>query len=403
MVNARKDAIVVCLEVGEIVDPSIRWVPIDPGQADVAFGVALDSLPPSGGTLHVLPGSAPYEFQATVDVDKPNVTIRFSAGPSTSANSFLTFPSTGGGLQLFRVLKPRFRCVGAYVKYSAAGVTSDNDRSFFLVSDVAGECDDATFVGCTFEVEQASPGLTNFSCIRSVGVNDAQPRRGLRVCESTFLIHIGVAQSQSWSGPDPLGVCGVRATNTAEVLVAKTVFRGNEQPPPRGTCGPMILLDNCPRSILCDLVFQVIQSVPSTGIAGSLVRVTTHGSQEGHRTVLGRFSFENVNALYAVELIDARSDVVAYANFGRLLGNCEAAITVSGAKSDGLVVAALNFHNVSAGSSTTTRMLDLQAIRNATVSGITFKPFDTHQVPLRIVNGACLNVQVEPEQSVAAP
>ncbi len=408
MVNARKDAIVVCIEVDGPTDPVIRWVPIVPGQADGAFAEALASLPALGGTLHVLPGSQPYVFQNTVLVDKPNVSMRFAAGPALAASSYLTFPATGGPLQLFKLRSHRFRCVGAYVKYSATSTSTDSGRSFFLVTDELGGADDAAFLGCTFAVKQDTPSqapdITNFSCIRSEGLSDSAPRRGLRVSESSFLIDPGTAQSTSWSGADPLGICGVRATNTAEVLVTKTGFLGtNDVPPPRGAGGPMILLDNCPASILCDLVFVLISSIAGVGGEhGSLVRVTTHGTAEGHRTMLCRFLSENNDARYMVELIDARSDVLAFANFGRLLGHCEAGVVVHGAKSDGLVVAALNLHHVSAAPALS-RLLDLQAIRNATVSGVTLKPFTSSQIPLRILNGTCLNVQVEADQAVAAP
>lgn len=361
----RKDAILVGLE-GSAVPPNPNpWVAVTPATAHVAFQLALADLPATGGTLFVQPGSAPYVFGEAVNVDKPNVILRFAAGPRVGTEtSYLTFPNSGGPKELFRVRAPRFRCHDGYVLYSAdndGGLgTSDDDRSCFLVTDELGNADDAAFLDCTFDMEQAaplatSPNLSNFSCIRSSGRTDTNLIQGLRVSGTTFRIRPGTSQTQAWAHARPLGICCIRARNTAEVRVTKTMFLGT-QDSPRGNGGPFVFLDNCPASILSDLVVRAIQTncvqadPPGDYVpAGSIIRITTHGLQEGHRTVLARLAFEVVNARYMVELLEGRHDVIAFANWGRLLPECEAVLYLGGVESRGLAASAMNFHNFQAG------------------------------------------------------
>lgn len=400
----RKDAILVGLEARVVPPHPVPWIPITPATAHVAFQQALQELPASGGTLFVQPGSAPYVFGETVVVSRPDVVLRFASGPrDTGETSFLTFPAGGGPKELFKVVAPRFRCHDAYVKYAATNDqgtgTSDDDRSVFLVTDELGNADDAAFLDGTFDVQQATPGdspsILNFSCIRADGVSEATPIRGLRVGGATFVVREGTRQSQAWSHVGPLGICGVRARNTAEVRVTRSVCRGI-QDSRRGNGGPFVFLDNCPASVLSDLVVRAI----NTGVeeadqpAGTIVRIATHGLEEGHRTVIARISFEVVNARYMIELLDGRHDAVAFGNFGRLIPACEAGVHFGGTSGRGLAASAMNFHNVSGLDSPigSSRAFDIQESADVALWANTVLRYDEPQGFLRVGDEGCANV-----------
>lgn len=414
----RKDAILVGLE-GTAVPPNPNpWVAVTPATAHVAFQLALADLPDSGGTLFVLPGSAPYVFGQAVNVDKPNVTLRFMAGSrETGEASYLTFPDDGGPKELFRVRAPRFRCHDAYVRYEAdneGGMgTSDDDRSCFLVTDELGNADDAAFLDCTFDMKQAtpawdpnepqkSPNLFNFSCIRSSGQADASMIQGLRVSGSTFRIRPGTEQTQPWAHGAPLGICCIRARNTAEVRVTNSMCMGTLDSP-RGNGGPFVFLDNCPSSILSDLVVRAIQTTsvqtdPESGYvpAGSIIRITTHAQQEGHRTVLARLAFEVINARYMVEMFEGRHDVIAFANWGRLVPECEAVLYLGGVESRGLAASAMNFHNFQGGQTPSgqSRAVRLDASADVALWGNIVLRFDENNGFLELGPDSCSNVSV---------
>src|SRR5688572_26290428 len=82
--------------------------------ANVAFQEAIDSLPANGGVLYVMPGTADYVFKATVNVNKPNVTIDFVGG-STLTFASGSFPTTP---DMFLVTQRGFRCSGARVVFA---------------------------------------------------------------------------------------------------------------------------------------------------------------------------------------------------------------------------------------------------------------------------------------------
>lgn len=413
----RKDAILVGLEARVVPPNTDPWVAVTPTSAHLAFQEALADLPDSGGTLFVQPGSAPYVFGETVNVDKPNVTLRFAAGPSVGAEtSYLTFPDSGGPKELFRVRAPGFRCHGAYVLYEAdndGGMgTSDDDRSCFLVTDELVSADDAAFLDCTFDMKQAtppadpnepekSPNIFNFSCIRSSGRADAKLIQGLRVSGTTFRIRPGTPQTQSWAHGRPLGICCVRARNTAEVRVTKTMCIGTTDDP-RGNGGPFVFLDNCPASILSDLVVRAIQTgcvqldPDNYEPAGSIIRITTHSQQEGHRTVLARLAFETINARYMVELLEGRHDVVAFANWGRLVPECEAVLFLGGIESRGLSASAMNFHNFQAGQTPggQSRAVRLESSADVALWGNIVLRFNENNGFLELGSDSCSNVSV---------
>lgn len=414
----RKDAILVGLDARVVPPNPDPWIAVTPASAHVAFQLALADLPASGGTLFVLPGSAPYVFGQTVNVDRPNVSLRFMAGSRDSGEaSYLTFPSSGGPKEMFRVRAPRFRCHDAYVRYEAENGegegTSDDDRSCFLVTDEIGNADDAAFLDCTFDMKQAtpawdpeqpqkSPNLFNFSCIRASGRADANLIQGLRVSGTTFRIRQGTPQTQPWAHGQPLGICCIRARNTAEVRVTKTMCIGT-QDSPRGNGGPFVFLDNCPASILSDLVVRAIQTTsvqpdPQAEYvpAGSIIRITTHGQQEGHRTVLARLAFEVVNARYMVELLEGQRDVVAFANWGRLLPECEAVLYLGGVESRGLAASAMNFHNFQAGQTPSgqSRAVRLEASADVALWGNIVLRFNENNGFLELGSDSCSNVSL---------
>lgn len=404
----RKDAILVGLDARALPPHLFPWIAITPATAHVAFQQALADLPAAGGTLYVQPGSAPYVFGEAVNIDKPNVVLRFAAGPTLAGEtSYLTFPNTAGPKQLFRVRAPRFRCHDAYVRYEAtndggAG-TSDDDRSCFLVTDEVGSADDATFLGCTFDLKQAtpseSPNLLNFSGIRSLGLSEGSLIRGLRVSESTFLIQDGTLQTQAWSHAGPLGICCIRGRNTAEARITKSVCRGVDDVR-RGNAGPFIFLDNCPASVLSDLVVRAIRTYvaepdpPEELPAGPIIRIATHGLEEGHRTVVARLTFELIDGRYMIEFLDGRHDVVAFANFGRLLPHCEAAIHYGGVEGRGLAASAMNFHNINGVASPLheSRSFEVQASADIALWANIVVRFDEKQGFLRLGTESCANV-----------
>lgn len=398
-VVALEDAIFVGL--GARPDQSLtEWIEVDPPNAHIGIGRALNDLPDGGGVLYVMPGSAPYRFGQALSVTKPNVTIRFAGG------AVLGFPPSGGPKQLFHIRAPRFKCYQAHVVHVAENDEgADDGRSCFLVeSGAEHDSDDALFVDPIFEMTQVDDAILGFSCIRAEGHDPEVPRRGLRVSGANFLIHEGVHQMKAWEdtseGPVPYGICAIRCRNSAETIVADTIFRGTSEQLPRGTAGPMILLDNCPASVLSDLVFRLLNLTTDASTPSTLVRITTHGGHEGHQTVLARLFCEPIRARFVLELLDVSSDVVAFTNHGRQEPNVEAAIRVDGERGRGLVLLGSNFHNVH-GPQQMGRLIDLQRISDAVIAGNVFLPFQPEVVPIHVEPDQCANVHIARAQSMA--
>lgn len=394
-VTPRQNAIFVGLEAAPDQSPT-QWIQVTPTQANVAVQQAVSDLPPNGGVLYVMPGSATYEFQDTVLVNKPNVVIYFTSG------AVLAFSSMGVHKQLIKIVSPRFRCHEARVVYQVQNANGvDNDRSCFLVNEENQNCDDASFIDPTFDIKQANaagPDILNFSCIRATGQDAALPRRGLRVSGGTFIIQQGEKQTKAIDPTNPtklFGVCAIRGLNSAETLVTNAVLRGAVET--RGQSGTLVVLDNCPASVLVDVICRALDLIPSTAgeVGGSVFRITTNGSNDGHRTVLARISFEVVRARYMIELINTRSDIVAYMNHGRT-GDSEASLVADGTRGTALAALAMNFHNVD-GLGTplgTNYMIDLKRISNAVISGHVFLP-KPNQFALRVAQGQCSGVYIE--------
>lgn len=404
-INSKKNAIFIGLGAGHI--------DITPANAQAAFVQAMDDLPDEGGVLYVMPGTAPYVFQSAVVIDKPNTRIEFCSGPADASgmpDSYLAFPASGGPKQLFRVDAPRFHCRGAYVRHEAFNVSGeDDDRSCILVQGA----NDARLEACTFELKQSHAEIVNFSAIRGEGISEASPLHGLRILDCTFIIREeGTAQSMPFDPAGPMGVICVRARNAVETMVRGGQFRGAEGVPMVRDicCGSAIVLDNCPASIIADSVFRLLDLVTDVMLhpAASLIRVLTHASEAGHRTVLARLLFEEIRTKTAIELSDARSDVVAYCNVGRLSGSSESAVEVNGNSSRDVVIGGVGFHNVSASvlpvpPGPFSFAIDLRGVRNSTISSLVFSPFSSDQRFLRIAPRTCSNVLVDSTLARRAP
>jgi hypothetical protein len=158
-------------------------------------------------------------------------------------------------------------------------------------------------------------------------------------------------------------------------------------------------------SIIADCIFRAVElAVTDSGArAGTMIRIAPRDAQAGHRTVIGRVMFENLNAGRILELISTKFDVIGHANFGRIIDQCEAVIYAEGAGGDGLGVSSVNMHNIAGNQSPAgeSRMIDLRSIRNVTVSGCVFVPFVTDQKVITIENGTCSNVHVDRSQARA--
>lgn len=382
------------------------FVPIQPAAADLAFVEALAALPASGGVLYVTPGTNPYVFQSAVVVSKPDVRIEFMGGPSSTGatpTSYLAFPSSGGPKQLFRIEARGFRCRGASVVHVASNVSgADDGRSCFLAQAV----DDVRFEACRFDLKQDSGGIVGFTALRADGASRAVPAAGFRVSDCSFVIRTGTELNAPSGALDPRGIVCIRATNVLQAQILDCLVRGVSPVPARDThCGSVVYLDNCPGSILTDVSIRFIDlgSALASKAADSAVRITTHAGAEGHRSVLARVLFEDVGTRSAIELTDARSDVIAYANFGRIIFVSESAIEANGSASRAVAVHGVNFHNVSASGlvppPATNHMVDLRAARDVTIAGNVFSPFDDKQRFLRTLPGQCSGVAVDPTMS----
>jgi hypothetical protein len=383
--DTRTDAIFVNLGGGGVVK-------VQPAAADAAFQAALALLPRSGGVLHVAPGTAPYVFQSAVVVNVPDVRIEFAGGPPAAG---LAFPTRDGPAELLRIEAPRFRCRGAVVRHAAAqGGGADDGRACFRVVDAHG----ARFEGCRFELEQASADVVGFSAVRAEGSSELQPIEGLRLAECTFLIRSGTPIAVTSGTGEPRGVVCLRARNVAGVRVEACIARGEQLGTRNTHCGTVLHLDHCPGSVVTDFSarFLDLRTAEPSNEAEPVVRMTTHGGHDGHRSATVRTVFEDLGTLTAIQLEDARSVVVAHANFGRLVPFSRSVIEVRGAASRGLVVHGVNFHNVSAAQlepePLQNAMLDFQAAQAATVSGNVFAAFDGTQAYLRTAPDACADV-----------
>lgn len=383
--DTRVDAIHVNLGGGGVVK-------IQPAQADVAFQKALSLLPRAGGVLHVAPGSAPYVFTSQVTVSLADVRIEFAGGPAAAG---LAFPARGGPQQLFRVEAPRFRCRGALVRHAATqGGGADDERSCFLLQDAH----DARFEACRFELEQAHPDLVGFSAVRAEGSSERQPAQGLRLSECTFLIRPGVRSSAASGTGEPRGVVGLRARNVAGVRVEACIARGDQSAQRNTHCGSVIVLDHCPGSLVSDFSarFLDLGSADRSKEADAVIRMGTHGGFDGHRSVIARTLFEDVGMRNAIWLEDARSVVVAHANFGRLIPLTRSVIEVRGEASRGLVVHAVNFHNVSGSqllpAPLPVPMVELEQLSAATIAGNVFAAFDGKATYVRAAPDQCSDI-----------
>jgi hypothetical protein len=385
VIDTRTDAIFVNMGGGGVVK-------VQPAAADQAFQAALALLPRSGGVLHVAPGSAPYVFQSAVVVSLPDVRIEFAGGPAAAG---LAFPARGGPSELLRIAASRFRCRGAVVRHTAAqGGGADDGRACFRVVDAHG----ARFEECRFELEQASADLLGFSAVRAEGGSELAPIEGLRLSECTFLIRAGTRSAVPSGTGEPRGVVCLRARNVAGVRVEACIARGEQQGTRNTHCGTVLFLDHCPGSVVTDFSarFLDLGTAALSKEAEPVVRMLTHGGHDGHRSTIVRTVFEDLGARTAIQLEDARSVVVAHANFGRIVPYARSVIEVLGLASRGLVVHGVNFHNVSASQlepePLQNAMLDLQGAQAATISGNVFAAFDGTQAYLRTAPDTCADI-----------
>lgn len=358
---------------------------------------AMGFLPAEGGDLYVLPGStaSPYLFGSMVLIDRPNVTLRFSRGARLDFLQSTTFEA------LIKVIARGFRCVGPHVQRTVED--TDSGRSCFLVDDgmTSESSNDAAFEGGVFDMKQSSPNIVGFSCIRARGASATTPRCGLTVCGSTFFIRLGTKQAQAWSGADPGGVCGIRASNSAETIVATNRFNGEfVGGPPRqsGRCGPLVYLVDSPHAILHANTCRYLDLITVMGDS-ALVRLT-NAAAEGHQSLLVASMLEGVSATHILEFLDLRDVIVAAGNFGRLaagtLVGIRAASKPGGSGGDTLVVYGINCHNVGGA---TGHMIEVESTRNVAISPVALTLIGDRQVPIAIADGSCANIVVDPNQA----
>lgn len=399
LVSVRKDVIFLDLS-------DDAYVLIQPASAHLAFETALAALPASGGVLYVMPGTAPYVFQNAVVVSKPGVRIEFTSGPgggSPAPDSYLAFPSSGGPKELFRIEAPRFTCRAAYVRHVASNPGgADDGRSCFLVQPSPTQAPhDARFDRCTFDLVQDSASLIDFSAIRAVGASDRDRLAGLRVTDCSIVIGSGTASSAPTGSGSPRGIVGVRVEHVAQALVDGLMVRGEPMGAIRDThCGSVLLLDDCPGSVLGDFSIRLVDlRSAASNVADAAIRLRAQPPVEAERAVVSRFVLEDIGCRTGVEVAHSRSVVVSNANFGRLLNASESAIEVSGSTSRDVAIHGMNFHNVSAGGlsappAPSNDMIVLASARNVSVSGIVFFPFDGLQGLLRTAPGQCVNIAI---------
>lgn len=385
-----------------------------PSAASGAFSAAIQDLASTGGgELFVYPGyedppsqqHRKYLLDATVVVDVPNVALRFAPGAVLDfANSSIE--------TLFHVRAPGFRCVGATVDH----VTTQKDgRSCFLVGDPTTglNADDASFLDCTFRIQQNVDVLRSFSCLRAEG-REAVPRRGLDVSGCTFELLAGTRQVAAWLGDEPYGVCVLRCRNSQGVQFRENLVHGPSEAV-KGACGPVLLLDNAPGARVACNVLRGLDLVPATDGQGntppasSLVRMTTHGIHIGHRSILSQNVVRAVDARFVVELLAARDDHVLCNVFQGIGPHCDAVVKTgqaTGVLSQGrtLSISANVFNQIDGGGQPATKgtPIWLEHIDSVGCSGSVFSEIPHPRQPFVTGPGPCSDLHFSPVQAVDA-
>lgn len=394
------------------VGPDSQPFPITPASAHVAFRQALDylaGLSTDGGDLYVSPGTNKYMFGQKVivgngapDLGVDNLTIHFSKG------AILDFAGSTADA-LFEVRRRGFRCVGAHVQHQSSDVT---DRSCFLINDngVAGASDDASFVDCTFDMEQAGNTIKAFSCIRAIGAgSEANLRRGLNISRCSFLFRPGVRQRFSWSGLDPYGICAVRGRDSAEFTVTGCQFRAHHSAAgAHGMCGPAIYWDQCDESVLSSCVFSSLDLNPGPGQHPEdnllpVIRLRTQ-DKEGHHSILSSNVLRSIEAQNWVDLLDPQFDTIHGNVFGRPGASARRIVSarhIPGAvdAANTLVIAGNAFSDDPGSSSV---MVRLSSVRNVVVDGNVFGDLQPGKNAVS-VEADCSNVEVSPNQARGRP
>lgn len=386
-------------------------IPITHASANVAFQTAINGLPASGGDLYVLPGTQPYLFQESVKLNstvgnRDNVTIHFSSG---AILDFHPTPSTHP-TELFLIQKRNFRCIGARVEHTAVGQSVVSGRSCFHVmdeDDAARTSDDAAFEDCRFRIQQGAADVLGFTCIRATGETASNPRRGLIVARTAFVMKQGTRQSNAWSGFDPFGICAIRGFRSASAIVTSSRFVGEPGGSHDfGNCGPMIYLDDSGENALSSNIFRKLDLLTSTAPdpIDPPVLIRMRGQeQEGHHTLVSANNVEDVNAYWILELDDISYDVVVANRFGRYGSICQAIIRTGSRKlpmfnpgGDTLVLAGNAFRDVPGGLAV---MVQLSNVNNVTIAGSTFSDLNPGKQPIIVDSATCANVHLAPDQA----
>ena len=391
-----------------LVGPEGTPFTITPGSAHTAFRQALDhlaGLSTNGGDLYVLPGTSKYVFGQKVvvgtgapDLGVDNLTIHFSKG------AILDFDPNASLDALFEVRRRGFRCIGAHVQHQSGNVT---DRSCFLINDngVAGASNDASFIDCTFDMEQAGNQIRAFSCIRAVGTGTAALlRRGLDVNRCVFLFRPGVRQRFGWPTLDPYGICAVRGRDSAEFTITGCQFRAHPFAGGGvGMCGPAIYLDQCDESVVSSCVFSSLDLKPVPGPQPAslltLIRLRTQVS-EAHHSILSANVFRAIEAETWIDLLDPQFEAVTGNVFGRPGSTAKWIVAAHPANppssnANTLVLVGNAFSDDPASPA---EMVRLESIANVVAEGNVLSDLSPGKRGF-VVEADCSNVEVSPNQA----
>lgn len=401
------NVIFVGLEAAPI-PPGPGYVEIsDPTKANEAFDTAIASLPASGGTLYVMPGTVDYEFRESVIVNKPNVTIDFVGGSTLKFSPI----SPVGGPDLFVIDQPRFRCTGARVVHTITSANNQDFRSCFLV-----RANDAEISNCTFEVRQGDAtgiAIKYFCCVRALlKVGEPDPYRlGLRVTRNTFILDTaGFDQVAPWVPPSPpittfpvpRGVCGIGIEVARGAILSGNLFRSST-PGVKAPCGPAMFLATVEYTVISSNSFQDLRTPPGDldGDRGAVVRMVAPVG-EGHHTVLSGNVFGDLDTAVVVSLDNVRYDFITSNVFDRIGSATRACWSVIRAKNGAVLgIVANAITRITGDSAADEAAIYLEDLSSVTISGNVFTEVQTGQGAFAVDPGTCENVQFETQQAQA--
>lgn len=400
-VQARTDAIFVGLGSSAI-QPGPGHVPIVPAQAHLAFQDALASLPPGGGTLYVMPGSADYVFGAAVTISKPNVRLDFVGG------SALRFAAGAAPQQIFRVEAPGFGIGGARFVHSITAAGNPAERSCVLV-----QADDADVSDCTFEVRQGDAAfeIRYFACVRVLQSALSPFRTGVRVRRNTFVLDVaGFDQAAPWTPAAPpavpyvmpRGVCCIGAERARGLLVTDNDVRSSS-PGVRAACGPALYLLTCEQVTVGGNGLRDLRTAPggSGTERASLVRAFGFVG-EGHHTVFSANVFRDLESTLVIALDNLAYDVVTanvFDSIGSALRPC--ASVVRATEGTVLVVTGNAFTRITGAAGNPEAAIFLDGVADVTVSGNVFADVATGKGVFAAQADTCSNVHFDPQQARA--